>query len=48
MVAIAAPAQSHLRTTIQNRSRNMLSIAENARNTNGVLLSPRDLSTLDR
>ena len=48
MVAMAAPAHPSFSTTIQNKSRKMFRTADNARNINGVLLSPTDLKILDR
>jgi len=48
IVAIAAPAHPSLSTIIQNKSRKMFRTADNARNINGVLLSPTDRKILDR
>ena len=47
IVAIAAPAQPHFKTIIQNKSSNMFNIVENTKNINGVLLSPTERSIPD-
>ena len=48
IVAAAAPAHPHFSTTIQNRSRKIFNIAENARKRNGVRLSPSERRILDK
>ena len=48
IVAAAAPAHPHFSTTIQNRSRKIFNIAENARKRKGVRLSPSERRILDK
>ena len=48
IVAKAAPAHPHPATTMKKRSRKIFNTAENARNINGVRLSPTARRMLDK